>query len=434
MSKVIKNSQVKKIAVVGLGYVGLPVAVAFGKKNSTIGFDINFERISQLREGFDSTGEVSPNDLEQTNIFFTNDINILWEANFYIIAVPTPVDDAKFPDLTILKKATEIVAKVLNHGDIVVYESTVYPGATEEECIPILEKLSSLQGGLDFKVGYSPERINPGDTEHTFTKIKKVVSCQDTEGLDEIAALYESVIEPGVYRAESIKVAEAAKVIENTQRDINIALMNELSVIFDKMDIPTHAVLEAAGTKWNFLPFTPGLVGGHCIGVDPYYLTYKAQKVGYSPQMILAGRNLNDGVGKFVAQQTIKKMIQKGHHILDNYVTVMGVTFKNNCPDIRNSKVFDIINELKGYGAKIQAYDPVADKQKTWEEYGVKLMNLDELQPAKAVIFAVDHDEFRQMLPGDILNIVPKNPVLIDVKGIFSQELMDENNICSWRL
>jgi len=335
------------ISVIGLGYVGLPVAVAFGKKNRTIGFDVNAERIRELQEGHDRTGEVTSEELAETDLLFTDSIDELRKADFHIIAVPTPVDDAKRPDLSILLKASETVAKALKKGDIVVYESTVYPGATEEDCVPVLERVSGLTFGSDFTVGYSPERINPGDKEHTFTRIMKVVSGSDTATLDVVASVYESVVTAGVHRAASIKVAEAAKVIENTQRDLNIALMNELALIFDRLGIDTLDVLEAAGTKWNFLPFRPGLVGGHCIGVDPYYLTHKAEKIGYIPQVILAGRRINDGVGKFIAQRTIREMIRAGQNILGATVTVLGLTFKEDCPDIRNSKVIDIIRELQ---------------------------------------------------------------------------------------
>ena len=340
----------RKISVVGLGYVGLPVAVAFGKSEQTIGFDINEERLAELRNGHDRTNEVTDQDLAATQILFTSKTAELAQADFHIVAVPTPVDDAHQPDLTPVLKASETVAKALKKGDIVVYESTVYPGVTEEICVPILELISGLVCGVDFTVGYSPERINPGDKEHTFTKIKKVVSGQDQATLDIVADVYGSVVTAGVYKAATIKVAEAAKVIENTQRDLNIALMNELALIFDRMGIDTLDVLEAAGTKWNFLKFKPGLVGGHCIGVDPYYLTHKAEKLGYIPQVILSGRRINDGMGAYIAQQTIKQMIHAGHPIAGSTVTVLGLTFKENCPDLRNSRVIDIIRELQDFG------------------------------------------------------------------------------------
>jgi UDP-N-acetyl-D-glucosamine/UDP-N-acetyl-D-galactosamine dehydrogenase len=351
------------VSVIGLGYVGLPVAVAFGLHQKTIGFDINSQRIKELQSFHDRTGEVTAEELRTANILYTDAIEELRQADFHIVAVPTPVNEANQPDLTPMFKASETVGKALKLGDIVVYESTVYPGVTEDECVPILERVSGLVCGRDFTVGYSPERINPGDKEHTFTKIKKVVSGQDAQTLAIVAAVYESVVTAGVHRASSIKVAEAAKVIENTQRDLNIALMNELAYIFDRMEIDTTDVLEAAGTKWNFLKFRPGLVGGHCIGVDPYYLTHKAEKLGYIPQVILAGRRINDGVGKFIAQRTVKEMIHAGHNILGTTVTVFGLTFKEDCPDLRNSKVIDIIRELEDYGIKVQVHDPLADPQ-----------------------------------------------------------------------
>jgi len=361
------------ISVVGLGYVGLPVAVAFGKVRRTIGFDINRTRIEELRDGFDRTDEVTPEELAAADILFTDRIEDLKGANFHIVAVPTPIDEANQPDLRLMCRASETVAAALKPGDIVVYESTVYPGVTEEECLPILERISGLKGGVDFKVGYSPERINPGDKEHTFTKILKVVSGQDAETLEVVADVYSSVVTAGVFRASSIKVAEAAKVIENTQRDLNIALMNELALIFDRMGIDTGEVLAAAGSKWNFLKFSPGLVGGHCIGVDPYYLTHKAEKLGYIPQVILAGRRINDGMGKFVAQRAVKEIIKAGHPVLGSVVTVLGLTFKENCPDLRNSKVIDIVKELQDYGMEVQVCDPLADHEEALHEYGVNL-------------------------------------------------------------
>ncbi|MBI5418314.1 nucleotide sugar dehydrogenase [Candidatus Poribacteria bacterium] len=429
------NKTNRKISVVGLGYVGLPVAVAFGKINRTIGFDINEKRINELKTGNDSTGEVLINDLKTTNIFYTNKIEDLKLADFHIVAVPTPVDNANQPDLTPMLKASETVAKALKKGDIVVYESTVYPGVTEEECVPILEKISGLKCGIDFKVGYSPERINPGDKEHTFTKIKKVVSGQDAETLEIVANVYESVVTAGVHRAASIKVAEAAKVIENTQRDLNIALMNELAIIFNLLNIDTSDVLEAAGTKWNFLKFRPGLVGGHCIGVDPYYLTHKAEKVGYIPQVILAGRRINDNMGKFIAQRTIKEMIHAGHNVSKNaIVTVLGLTFKENCPDLRNSKVVDIINELKDYGVTIQVHDPLAEPDIAMHEYKIKLLSMDELKPANAIVMAVAHEEYRKLSIEKLSSLVVKNPVLIDVKGIYNPDELKNSGFRVWRL
>lgn len=424
----------RTISVVGLGYVGLPVAVAFGKVQKTIGFDVNPVRIKELKEGRDRTGEVSSAELKSANILFTDKIEELKLADFHIVAVPTPVDDANQPDLTCMLNASKTVGEALKKGDIVVYESTVYPGVTEEECVPILEQVSGLKGGFDFKVGYSPERINPGDKEHTFTKIKKVVSGQDAETLEIVAGVYEMVVTAGVHRASSIKVAEAAKVIENTQRDLNIALMNELSLIFDRMGIDTNDVLEAAGTKWNFLKFKPGLVGGHCIGVDPYYLTHKAEKIGYIPQVILAGRRINDSMGKFIAQRTIKEMIRAGHNICNSTVTVLGLTFKEDCPDLRNSKVVDIIRELHDYGTNVQVHDPLADPVEAKHEYGISLVAMEKLKPAAAVVAAVAHRSYREMSMDTLNRLMDKNPVFIDVKGIFNSKTLRKNNVRLWRL
>lgn len=424
----------RKISVVGLGYVGLPVAVAFGKKARTIGFDINDARLVELRAGIDRTGEVEAADLANADIAFTSDISVLAEADFHIVAVPTPVDHAHQPDLTPVERASESVGHALKKGDIVVYESTVYPGVTEDICVPILERASGLTCGPDFTVGYSPERINPGDKEHTFTKITKVVSGQDAPTLDVIAAVYESVVTAGVHRAGNIKVAEAAKVIENTQRDLNIALMNELSLIFHRMGIDTNSVLEAAGTKWNFLKFKPGLVGGHCIGVDPYYLTHKAEMLGYHPQVILAGRRINDGMGAYVGQQTIKQLIHAGHDVGKCMVTVLGLTFKENCPDLRNSKVIDVIRELQSFGLAVQVCDPGADTQAAMDEYGIHLTPLTELQPAEAVVVAVAHKEFIELDVVDYRRLLKRNPVVIDVKGICNQAAFDAADIRLWRL
>jgi UDP-N-acetyl-D-galactosamine dehydrogenase len=422
------------VSVVGLGYVGLPVAVAFGRVGRTVGFDVNATRIKELTGGYDRTGEVTGEELRATDIIFSNCIDDLSLADFHIVAVPTPVDDANQPDLSLLMKASETVGAALKKGDIVVYESTVYPGVTEEECVPVLERISGLCCGRDFTVGYSPERINPGDREHTFTKIRKVVSGQDERTLEIVAGVYESVVEAGVHRATSIKVAEAAKVIENTQRDLNIALMNELALIFDRLGIDTKDVLEAAASKWNFLRFTPGLVGGHCIGVDPYYLTHKAEKIGYIPQVILAGRRINDGMGKFIAQRLIKEMILAGHNVLGATVTVLGLTFKENCPDLRNSKVIDIIRELEEYGVCVQASDPLADAAEACREYGVSPVPLEELKPALAVIVAVAHDVYRRFLPEDFARMTGENPVVIDVKGIYDLKSLAMAGIRVWRL
>lgn len=424
----------RTVSVIGLGYVGLPVAVAFGRQKQTIGFDINSSRVAELKRGTDSTLEVSSEDLKSTNILYTTQIEDLRKADFHIVAVPTPVDNAHRPDLTPVYKASETVGKALKKGDIVVYESTVYPGVTEEECGPILERVSGLKCGVDFKLGYSPERINPGDKEHTFTKILKIVSGQDPETLEIVAGVYSSVVKAGVHKAPSIRVAEAAKVIENTQRDLNIALMNELAVLFDHMNINTKAVLDAAGTKWNFLKFKPGLVGGHCIGVDPYYLTHKAEQLGYSPQVILAGRKINDGMAKFIALRTIKEMIHAGHNIRGSTVTILGLTFKEDCPDLRNSKVADIISELKDFGVNVQIHDPMASSQEAQHEYGVELIKFENLKPADAVIVAVAHRSYKDLsLPG-LKKLLQTNPVLIDVKGIFDPRTLTEAGIRTWAL
>lgn len=422
------------ISVVGLGYVGLPVAVAFGKCRKTIGFDINSTRISELQAGHDRTAEVTAADLASADILFTNQISELALADFHIVAVPTPVDDAKQPDLTPMLRASETVGKALKRGDIVVYESTVYPGVTEEECVPVLEKISGLVCGVDFTVGYSPERINPGDKEHTFTKITKVVSGSDPATLDIVAEVYGSVVTAGIHRAPSIKAAEASKVIENTQRDLNIALMNELAIIFDRMGIDTRDVLAAAGTKWNFLKFSPGLVGGHCIGVDPYYLTHKAEKLGYIPQVILAGRRINDGMGRYIARRTVKEISLVGHCPGKAIVTVLGLTFKEDCPDLRNSRVIDIITELQDYGITVQVHDPHGDHAEALHEYGVNLLPLDQLQPAAAVVVAVAHQEYRAFTVEQYLGLMGENPVLIDVKSICDPLAVQAAGICFWRL
>lgn len=424
----------RKISVVGLGYVGLPVAIAFGKQGHTIGFDINEGRLAELREGRDRTREVGGDDLASSDIGFTSDIAELASADFHIVAVPTPVDDAHQPDLTPVVKASETVAKALKRGDIVVYESTVYPGVTEEICVPILERISGLRLGTDFAVGYSPERINPGDKEHTFTKILKVVSASDAKALEVVAAVYASVVTAGVHRALSIKVAEAAKVIENTQRDLNISLMNELAIIFDRMNIDTLEVLEAAGTKWNFLKFKPGLVGGHCIGVDPYYLTHKAEKLGYIPQVILSGRRINDGMGAFIGQRTIKEMIHAGHHVANAKVTVLGLTFKENCPDLRNSRVIDVIRELESFGVTVQVCDPEVDAEEARHEYGIQVIPFEKLAPASAIVVAVAHERFCKLTAKDYLAMLEGSPVVIDVKGICDREALAQAGARVWRL
>ncbi|MGI9331676.1 MAG: nucleotide sugar dehydrogenase, partial [Gammaproteobacteria bacterium] len=384
----------RRISVIGLGYVGLPVAVAFGKHAPVIGFDVNAQRIAELRKGVDRTLEIDRADLEAADVEFTDEVSQLSRADFHIIAVPTPIDSAKQPDLRPLLAASRSVGSQLERGDIVVFESTVYPGATEEDCVPVLEQESGLEHGKDFAVGYSPERINPGDKEHTFTKITKIVSGSDAKTLDIVAAVYESVVTAGVHRAATIKVAEAAKVIENTQRDLNIALMNELAIIFDRMNIDTRDVLAAAGTKWNFLRFSPGLVGGHCIGVDPYYLTHKAAMFDYYPQVILAGRRINDGTGAFVAGQAIKALIKHDRKVRDSVITILGFTFKEDVPDLRNTRVIDIVREIEDYGVTVQVHDPMAESEEAKEEYDIELCPHEQLQPADCVILAVAHDDY----------------------------------------
>ena len=383
----------RRIAVIGLGYVGLPVAVSFARSAArVIGFDIDPSRIAELRSGHDRTREVDCQDLQQISLEFTTDAKLLHEANFYIVTVPTPIDDAFRPDLNAMLSASRTVGTALKHGDIVVYESTVYPGAVEEECVPVLEEVTGLTAGLDFTVGYSPERINPGDRTHRFETIKKVVASPDKKTLDIIADVYGSVVRAGVHRAPSIKVAEAAKVIENTQRDLNIALMNELSAICQALGIDTGDVLETAKTKWNFLPFFPGLVGGHCIGVDPYYLTHRAERAGYHPEIILAGRRINDGVGPRIARECVRLLLRAGAS--DATVTVLGLAFKEDVPDIRNSKVVDIVDELKSFGINVQVHDPLALPGDAQREYQINLLSKDALRPADAVIFAVAHEAF----------------------------------------
>ena len=408
----------KKLAVIGLGYVGLPIALEFAKSISVIGFDIHPGRIEMMKNGVDPSQELKKEAFEGADIHFTANPDDLKDASFFIVAVPTPVDSHKVPDLAPVLKASETVGKVLNEGDYVVYESTVYPGCTEEDCIPVLEKMSGLKFVNDFKVGYSPERINPGDKEHTLTKIIKVVSGCDEESLDNIAKVYELVVEAGVHRATTIKVAEAAKIIENTQRDLNIALMNELSKIFDRMDINTFDVLEAAGTKWNFLKFFPGLVGGHCIGVDPYYLTYKAIGLGYKPEVILSGRRINDSMGAYVAQRLVQKLIKNGKQIASAKVLVMGSTFKEDVADIRNSKVVDVIKELKGFSVNVDVTDAYAEKREMKEEYGIEL--IDEVETKyDAIIVAVNHDKYLAYDDAYFDNITTENSILVDIKGVF---------------
>ena len=424
----------RKIAVVGLGYVGLPVAVAFGKRQPVIGFDINDERIGLLKEGIDTTNEVESEDLQAANVDFTSNPEDLKKANFIIVAVPTPINENKQPDLTPLKKASETIGQNMIKGTIVVYESTVYPGATEEDCVPVLEKTSGMVCGEDFFVGYSPERINPGDKERTFTKITKVVSGQNEEVLETIAEVYGNVVEAGIFKASSIRVAEAAKVIENTQRDINIALMNELAVIFEKMKVDTAEVLEAASTKWNFIKFSPGLVGGHCIGVDPYYLTHKAKKLGHHPEVILSGRKINDDAGKFIATTLIKQMIKKNMPIQGSTVTMLGFTFKENVPDIRNTRVIDIVKELEDFGVNVQVTDTYAVPQQVYDEYGIDLISYEEVKPADAVVFAVPHETYLEQ-GWEMFDHLLKHGkgIVYDVKSKLDKEKCPEN-ICLRRL
>lgn len=456
LSEQIKNRE-EKISVIGLGYVGLPLAIAFSKKVDVIGFDLNKNKVNQYLNKIDVTNEVGSVELENTTTFFSYEEEHLKAAKFHIVAVPTPINKDKTPNLNPIIGASKTLGRNLSKGSIVVFESTVYPGVTEEICIPILEEESGLKLGSDFKVGYSPERINPGDKVHRLENIIKVVSASDHESLEEIARVYELIVDAGVYKAESIKVAEAAKVIENCQRDINIAFMNELSHVFDKLDIDTKAVLEAAGTKWNFLNFTPGLVGGHCIGVDPYYLTYKAEELGYHSQIILSGRRINDGMGKYVAEQTVKKMIQANKQVKDSKVAIFGLTFKENCPDCRNTKVIDIIHELEEYGVEVIVVDPIANEQEVYQEYGIHLHSQEEVDSVDAVIFAVAHDEFTSISIEDLKELyrLPdmklfeayteiaasveaiqalNKHVLIDIKGIYGRKEAEANNFLYWRL
>ena len=423
------------VAIVGLGYVGLPLAVEFGKKRRTIGFDVSRAKIDSYRAFIDPTGEISSVQFRAAEqLVPTHDPAVLAEADFLIIAVPTPVDTAHQPDFRPLLSASEVVGRHMKNGAVVIYESTVYPGATEEVCIPILEKISGMRWKHDFHVGYSPERINPGDKEHTLIRILKVVSGDDEETLEKVAALYSSIITAGVFKASSIKVAEAAKVIENTQRDLNIALMNELAILFNRLGIDTLEVLEAAGTKWNFMPFRPGLVGGHCIGVDPYYLTYKADMVGYHPQVILAGRRINDGMGKFVAEQTVKHMIRSGSQIKGARINVLGLSFKENCPDIRNTRVIDVIEELKSYGTEVHLHDPVADVAEARHEYCLELEPWASLPRADAIVVTVPHAEFLSRPYTDYLSKVKERGCFIDVKSQFDLNALRKSGVTVWRL
>jgi UDP-N-acetyl-D-galactosamine dehydrogenase len=425
----------RKIAVVGLGYVGLPIAVAFGKRQRVIGFDINLGKIAELQNGLDRTGEVSPAELKSSDVHYTYQPSDLKAADFIIVAVPTPINEALQPDLTALRKASELIGANLSRGAIVVFESTVYPGATEEVCLPILEQASEMTCGVDFKLGYSPERINPGDKAHTLEKIIKVVSAQDDASLEIVANTYELVAKAGIHRASSIKVAEAAKVIENVQRDLNIALMNELAIICHRLGIDTKSVLDAAGTKWNFLKFYPGLVGGHCIGVDPYYLTSKAESVGYHPQVILAGRRINNGMGKFVAEQTIKLLGQLPWPVKNIKVAVLGLTFKENVPDLRNSRVPDIIQELREYGVQVLVHDPIADPKEAVAEYGIQLQPWNDLTNVDGLIIAVSHCSYAEMSLQELLKPLrsQQEGVIIDVKCLLDQAKLPAS-LTYWRL
>lgn len=456
-AELIKRNE--KLSLVGLGYVGMPIAVAFARKVDVIGFDVNKAKIEMYKSGIDPTKEVGNEAIKNTTVEFTFDEAKLREAKFHIVAVPTPVNSDHTPDLTPIESASRTLGRNLTKGSIVVYESTVYPGVTEDICIPILEKESGLKCGVDFKVGYSPERINPGDKVHRLETIIKIVSGMDEETLDIVAKVYELVVEAGVHKAESIKVAEAAKVIENSQRDINIAFMNELSIIFNKMGIDTQDVLKAAGTKWNFLKFSPGLVGGHCIGIDPYYLTYKAEQMGYHSQIILSGRKINDDMGKYVAESTVKKMIKANKQINGSKVAIFGITFKENCPDVRNTKVIDIINELEEYGIEVKIVDPVADKEDLWRGYRIVPCKPEEITDIDAIIFAVPHEEFKIIKLEELKKMYRKakgvnidlmdevattiefsedvkanNNVLIDVKGMFNKDEAENMGYLYWRL
>ena len=415
-----------KIGMIGLGYVGLPLAVEFGRKYPTVGFDINQHRIQELRAGRDHTLEVSEEELAAATLLtYSADLQDIADCSVYIVTVPTPINEHKQPDLTPLQKASDLLGKVIKSGDIVIYESTVYPGATEEVCVPILEKVSGLTFNRDFYVGYSPERINPGDKQHRVTNILKVTSGSTPEIAEKVDALYKSIITAGTHKASSIKVAEAAKVIENTQRDVNIALINELALIFNKLGIDTEEVLLAAGTKWNFLPFRPGLVGGHCIGVDPYYLTHKAQAIGYNPEVILSGRRINDGMGAYVVSQLIKLMLKKRIQVQDAKVLIMGLTFKENCPDIRNTRVVDIVAELKTYGVNVDVYDPWVNADEAFEEYGIRPVENATQAKYDAIILAVAHQEFKQMSIAEIRALGKEQAIIYDLKYLFPSDQTD---------
>ena len=428
----------EKVSVIGLGYVGMPIAVAFSDKVDVIGFDINKQKINTYRSGVDPTNEVGDEQIQGCKVDFTDDEARLREARFHIVAVPTPVNQDHTPDLNPVRSASCILGRNLTKGSVVVYESTVYPGVTEEICIPILEEKSGLICGTDFSIGYSPERINPGDKEHRIDTITKIVSGMDEETRDIIASVYKIIVKAGVFKAESIKVAEAAKVIENSQRDINIAFMNELSIIFNKMGIDTKAVLEAAKTKWNFLDFTPGLVGGHCIGVDPYYLTYQAERLGYHSQVILSGRRINDDMGKYIAENLIKVLVKSNINVKNARVTILGCTFKENCPDVRNTKVVEIIKELLEYGISPEVIDPMADNQDTLECYGIRITDWNRAKKSDAVVLAVAHDVFRNLTIADMNSLYDENvstpKVLLDIKGVMNRRDYEKAGFIYWRL
>ncbi|MBQ6888388.1 MAG: nucleotide sugar dehydrogenase [Lachnospiraceae bacterium] len=433
--KIVKGEE--KISLVGLGYVGMPIAVAFARKVKVIGFDLNAAKIDLYKNGIDPTKEVGDEVIKSTTVEFTADASKLKEAKFHIVAVPTPVNDDHTPDLTPVEGASRILGQNLTKGSIIVFESTVYPGVTEDICVPILEKESGLKCGVDFKIGYSPERINPGDKVHRLETITKIVSGMDEETLDEVAKVYELVVEAGVHRAESIKVAEAAKVIENSQRDINIAFMNELSIIFNKMGIDTQSVLKAAGTKWNFLNFYPGLVGGHCIGVDPYYLTYKAEQLGYHSQIILSGRRINDDMGKYVAESLVKNLIKADIPVKEAKVAILGFTFKENCPDTRNTKIIDIVNELKEYGIEPMISDETADADEAEHLYGVRFTDTADMKDVDAVVLAVAHDEFKKLSKADLDKFFKagnSKKVLVDIKGLLNRKEFETDDYLYWRL
>jgi UDP-N-acetyl-D-galactosamine dehydrogenase len=412
----------------------MPVAAALASVDTVVGFDIDPERIAELKSGKDRTGEVELEDLKNPNLILTHKVCDMADSDFYIVAVPTPIDSAKNPDLRILYKATETVASVLKKGDIVVYESTVYPGTTEEECVPILEKISGLTNMVDFTVGFSPERINPGDTQHRFKNILKVVSGQDEHTLETVANVYGSVVEAGIYRAPSVRVAEAAKIIENTQRDLNIALVNELAIIFDRMQIDTSEVLKAAGTKWNFLKFHPGLVGGHCIGVDPYYLTYKSTKMGYPPRLILESRRINDEMGFYIADRAVREAVLAGHQLGGATATILGLTFKENVPDMRNTRVVDVVSRLEQFGLRVQVHDPLVTAEDVEHEHGIKLTPFEKLQPATILVLAVAHDEFKALSTEQLVALLQPHGVVVDVRGMARVSELEAHGMHVWRL